>query len=572
MIRTFQEHQIRKTTLLDGPWDFVRDPENTGLRNKWFERFPHAEKSLYVPSCWNNELHLFDYEGVAWYKKTMRTEDTQHARIIFHAILGHADVYLDGQHLGYHYGGYTPFAIIIPSLSKGDHELVVRTDSKLDRLTIPTEHVDWFHYGGIIRSVELQFLPDLYIDKFTIGYELAGADVDMKVQVRISSLSQTDLTTAFTLTDEDQEIYSGQIQVGAGQSTNYEVNLHRKNVRLWDVGKPELYSFRACIEQDDKIERIGFRKIETGHHRIHINGSPVYLRGINRHEEHPEWGFAFPPKLMQKDLDIILEMGCNTVRGSHYPQSPYWLDLLDENGIIFWSEIPIWGAMLPNETVCEPLFQERALTMMEEMVVMHQHHPSVVFWSVHNEIDSRTQDAYEMTKRMVELVKSLDTSRLITYATMHPLEDVLLPLFDVIGINKYYGWYEGQVDGFKNMLQQFHARAELLGAGDKPVLMTEFGGAGIFGDVGWEPRLFSEDYQAHIVTEALGLFRDDPKIGGTYIWQFADIRGDLKSNGRHFRDRARSFNNKGLVNEYRKPKQSFREVRRIYRSWSDQDS
>jgi Beta-galactosidase/beta-glucuronidase len=571
LIRTFQEHHIRTTMLLDGPWDFVRDPENKGLQDKWFERFPHVEKSLYVPSCWNNELYLFDYEGIAWYRRTIRIEDTKHARLIFHAVLGHADVYLDGQHLGYHYGGYTPFEFIIPSLSKGDHELVVRTDSTLDRLTIPTEHVDWFHYGGIIRSVELQFLPDLYIDKLTIGYELTGADADIRVQVRFCSLSQTDLTASFTLSDGDHEIYSGQVQVEAGQSAEHEVQLCWKDVRLWNPGNPELYSFKVGIEQDDKIERIGFRKIETSNHRILINGSPVYLRGINRHEEHPEWGFAFSPKLMQKDLDIILEMGCNTVRGSHYPQSPYWLDLLDENGIIFWSEIPIWGAMLPNETVCEPLFQERALTMMEEMVIMHQHHPSVVFWSVHNEIDSRTQDAYEMTRRMVALVKQLDKSRLITYATMHPLEDVLLPLFDVIGINKYYGWYEGQVEGFRDMLQKFHTRAELLGAGDKPVLMTEFGGAGIGGDVGWEPRLFSEDYQAHIVTEALGIFRDDPRIGGTYIWQFADIRGDLKSSGGHFRDRARSFNNKGLVNEYRKPKQSFREVRRIYRSWSEQD-
>jgi beta-glucuronidase len=152
---------------------------------------------------------------------------------------------------------------------------------------------------------------------------------------------------------------------------------------------------------------------------------------------------------------------------------------------------------------------------------------------------------------------------------MHPLEDILLPLFDVIGINKYYGWYEGEVGGFQDMLEQFHTRAESLGAGDKPVLMTEFGGAGLAGDVGWEPRLFSEDYQAYIITEALAIFRNDSRIGGTFIWQFADIRGDLKSTSKSFRDRARGFNNKGLVNEYRKPKQSFREVRRIYRSWSE---
>jgi beta-glucuronidase len=571
LLRTFQEHHIRTTELLNGPWEFIKDPGNVGLQEKWFERFPHASQSMYVPSCWNNELNLYDYEGVGWYRKTIRTKETQNIRLVFHAVLGHANVYLDGQHLGYHYGGYTPFEFVIPSLSAGDHELVVRTDSTLDRLTIPTEHVDWFHYGGIIRPVELQVLPDLYIEQFKIDYDLNGiADADVSVQVRIRSLSHTDLTTLLTLNEGGEEIHSEKVSVDAGQTVDCTVKLRWTDVRLWNVGRPELYTIQARTDFDDKVDRIGFRRIETKDHRILINGSPVYLKGVNRHEEHPEWGFAFPPKLMHKDLDIIRELGCNTVRGSHYPQSSYWLDLLDENGIVFWSEIPMWGAFLPNETVCEPLFQERALTMIQEMVELHYHHPSVIFWSVHNEIDSRTQDAYEMTERLVQLVKQLDTSRLITYATMHPLEDILLPLFDVIGINKYNGWYEGDVDGFKEMLRQFHERAEQMGAGDRPVLMTEFGGAGIFGDVGWEPRLFSEDYQAQIITDALAIFRDDPKIGGTFIWQFADTRGDLKSDGKYFRDRARSFNNKGLVNEYRKPKQSFREVRRIYRSWSEE--
>jgi len=568
-LRTFREHQIRHTEWLDGPWDFVMDPENEGIQAKWFERFPHDFRSLYVPSCWNNELSLFDYEGVAWYRKKIQLHKTEHIRLIFHAVLGHSDVYLDGRHLGYHYGGYTPFDFVVPSLEAGEHELIVRTDSTLDRLTIPTEHVDWFHYGGIIRSVELQRLPDLYIRQLKIDYKLADADADISIHVKLSSLSQRAITTTLSLSEGGIEFHSGLISVDAGQTIDYEVILRWTDVRLWNVGRPELYTIQAHTGFDDKAERIGFRKIETKDHRILINGSPIFLKGVNRHEEHPEWGFAFPPKLMSKDLDIILELGCNTVRGSHYPQSPYWLDLLDEQGILFWSEIPMWGAFLPNDTVKEPLFQERALSMIEEMINLHFHHPSVIFWSVHNEIDSRTQDAYEMTERLVSLARRLDASRLITYATMHPLEDVLLPLFDVIGINKYYGWYEGDTSSFKDMLQQFHERAASMGAGDRPILMTEFGGAGIFGDVGWEPRLFSEDYQARIITEALSIFKDDPKIGGTYIWQFADVRGDLNSESKHFRDRARSFNNKGLVNEYRKPKQSYRDVRRIYRSWQD---
>ncbi len=568
-MRTFSEHQLRQTENLDGPWDFVQDSGNRGLQEKWFERFPHDVRAIFVPSCWNNELSLFDYEGVAWYRKKFQLHKAEHIRLIFHAVLGHADVYLDGRLLGYHYGGYTPFDFILPSMEEGEHELIIRTDSTLDRLTIPTEHVDWFHYGGIIRSVELQRLPDLFIQQLKIDYSLQGDDADIFILATLASLSAHDASIALSFSEGGVTFHSEQVSIAAGQTLEHKVNLRWTNVRLWNVGQPELYTIRVHTDVDDKIERIGFRTIETRNHRILINGAPVYLKGVNRHEEHPEWGFAFPPKLMSKDLDIIRELGCNTVRGSHYPQSPYWLDLLDEHGLLFWSEIPIWGAFLPNETVKEPLFQQRALTMLEEMVSLHFHHPSVVFWSVHNEIDSRTQDAYELTERLVSLVKSLDASRLVAFATMHPLEDVLLPLFDVIGINKYYGWYEGDTSQFKEMLRLFHERAASMGAGETPVLMTEFGGAAIFGDVGWEPRLFSEDYQAQIITEALTIFKDDPNIGGTYIWQFADIRGDLSSNSSYFRDRARSFNNKGLVNEYRKPKQSYRDVRRIYTSWTE---
>lgn len=569
MLRTFREHQIRRTELLDGPWDFMKDPLNAGIQEKWHERFPYSPLPLYVPSCWNNELGMYDYEGIGWYRKKIRIGHAQHVRLIFHAVHCHSDVYLDGRHLGYHYGGFTPFEYIIPSLAAGEHELVIRTDSTLDRLTIPTEQVDWFHYGGIIRSVELQYLPDLYIERLKIEYELHDTAADVSVQVRIRSFLPTVQTSRLTLSEGGHELHSEDIQLEAGQTFSHTFTLLLPEVRLWNVGQPELYTFQLQIEDDDKIERIGFRRIGTQDQRILINGSPVYLKGVNRHEEHPEWGFAFPPKLMHKELDIILELGCNSVRGSHYPQSSYWLDLLDEHGIVFWSEIPVWGCFLPNETVSEPLFRQRALTMMEEMIGLHLHHPSVIFWSVHNEIDSRTQEAYDFTQALIELVRRLDTSRLVTYATMHPLEDILLPLFDVIGINKYFGWYDGEVEGFSNMLEQFHKRAERLGAGDKVILMTEFGGAGLFGDVGWEPRLFSEDYQARIVAGALAVFRSDPKIGGTFIWQFADIRSDLQSSSRNFRDRARGFNNKGLVNEYRKPKQSFREVRRIYRSWTD---
>lgn len=568
MIRTFAEHRIRQTRELGGQWDFITDPGNIGGQEQWYKQFPVPQTNVFVPACWNNEFGLYDYEGVAWYRTTFELAQPEHLRLIFHAVLGHADVYLDGTHLGYHYGGYSPFEFIVSRAAAGTHELIVRTDSTLTRQTIPIDLVDWFHYGGIIRPVELQYLPDVFIDKLRVDYTLndARSHADVNVTVRLRSLGDADRSVPLNLQADGQVFHQETLTVPAGQTVTAEVRQTWTDVRLWQPGQAELYLIGAVTDTDDRYDRTGFRHIEVKERRICINGEPLYLQGVNRHEEHPEWGFAFPPKLMKKDLDLIKELGCNTVRGSHYPQSPYWIDLLDEHGIVYWSEIPMWGAHMPKEVTTDALFRQRAMQMIDEMIERDIHHPSIVFWSVHNEIDTTCQEALDLTLPMVELVRGKDSSRLVTYATMHPLKDVLLPLFDVIGINKYHGWYEGKVEGFQEMLKQFHAYAESVGAGDKPILMTEFGAAGIYGDTGWEPRLFSEDYQAHVLTEALRIFRSDPKIGGTYIWQFADVRADLQSQRNSFRDRARSFNNKGLLNEYRKPKQAYRVVRDIYKS------
>jgi beta-glucuronidase len=566
MIRTFDEHKVRHTRVLDGLWDFVTDPEDKGLQEEWHRQFPAAHTQMYVPACWNNELGLYDYRGAAWYRMKITVTEPQNLRILFHAVLGFADVYWDGVHMASHFGGYTPFEFIVKQAFPGVHELVVRTDSRLDEQTIPYHVVDWFHYGGIIRPVEQQVLPDIYIEGMKIDYSRTPeGDIASTYRVELRSLGgEGELPVTLTL---DQELIGSEaVRVPAGGQASVTFTHTLQSPRIWDIGQPELYMVYVRAAEDDLTDRIGFRFISVANGQILLNGKEVRLQGVNRHEEHPEWGFAFPPKLMPKEISILKELGCNSVRGSHYPQSKYWLDLLDESGLVYWSEIPIWGAHLPVPVIGDPVVEERALTMIGEMIRRDYHHPSIMFWSVHNEIDTRSQEAYKLSESLTGLVRSMDTSRLVAYATMHPLEDIAMPFFDVIGINYYHGWYQGKAQQFEDTLRAFHAHAAGLGCGDKPVLMTEFGGAGIQGDTGWEPRLFSEDYQAEVLATSLRIFRNDPKIAGTYVWQFADIRGDLRSERGFFRDRARSFNNKGLLNEYRKPKLAYRVVRDIYKA------
>ncbi|MDF2724551.1 MAG: beta-glucuronidase, partial [Paenibacillus sp.] len=449
LIRSFHPHQLRKTRLLDGLWDFIADPGNVGQAEQWFIQFPSGSRKMVVPSCWNNELGLFEYIGAAWYRTSFTVAQESNIKIVFEGILHHADVYVDGVHVGYHFGGYTSFNVLLPHLAQGLHELVVRVDSTLDWQTLPTDVADWYSYGGIIRSVELQELPDTYIDSMKIDYRLVGNQADISLQVKLHSLSREDGEVVINASTEGLTFPAATARLAAGQSTAITLQGSLSPVRLWDVGKPELYTFTVQAGKDDLIDRIGFRTVEVKDGQIVLNGKPLYLQGVNRHEEHPEWGFAFPPKLMLKDLAILQDMGCNIVRGSHYPQSQFWIDLLDEHGMLLWSEIPMWGCFMKQETLASPLFAERGVKMLEEMITRDYHHPSIIFWGAHNEIDTRTVEALELTKRFVSTIRSLDRSRLVTYATMHPEKDIVLSYFDVIGINKYYGWYEGSVDGFR---------------------------------------------------------------------------------------------------------------------------
>lgn len=563
MMRTFRTHYIRKTQLLDGPWDFLVDPEDVGRREGWERRFPETAGKLYVPACWNNELGLFEYEGVAWYRTTVHTDESaSDYRLVFHAILGAASVYVDGELAAEHDGGFTPIEVYLENVPAGPHDIVVRTDSSLGEDTLPYKIVDWYHYGGITRSVEWQPLPSVSIAGMKLTYALGD---DGAAAVRCEVATRGEAAGAPLRVELDGEpVWTG-VAAGGGLET---IEFAVPNARLWNVGAPELYTVRAVLAADDWIDRIGFRTVATGPEGLLVNGAPVYLLGVNRHEEHPDWGFAMPPKLMHKELDILKTLGCNAVRGSHYPQSPYWLDLLDENGLLYWGEIPIWGAHLPLEATASPVMADRAAAMLREMIRRDRHHPCVVMWGIHNEIDTRSEIACKLSERLIEAVRSEDRTRPIIYATMHPEEDIVLPLADLVGINKYYGWYGGNVEDFEGMLERFFRRLETLGLAGKPVFMSEFGAAGVFGETGWEPRIFSEEYQADVLEKALRIFRAEKRISGTFVWQFADIRVNTRNHHIQFRDRARSFNNKGLVNEYRKPKTAFRTVQRLYREFA----
>jgi beta-glucuronidase len=236
--------------------------------------------------------------------------------------------------------------------------------------------------------------------------------------------------------------------------------------------------------------------------------------------------------------------------------------MLDEMGVLFWSEIPIWGGGFSESAIADPVVIKRGADMHREMIKHYYNHPSIIIWGMHNEILTETEAGKNMSREYYTLLKEIGGNRIVTYATNKALKDISYEYCDVVSINQYNGWYGEDVNSWAKFVSDVHARLDSLGFSEKPIIMSEFGGAAVYGHRSFETFKWSEEYQANLLSHCLNLFLSDEKIVGTYIWQFFDTRTSEQAG----LTRARSYNNKGLLNEYRNPKASYFAVRDIYRS------
>ena len=561
-MRLFDEHIIRKTKSLDGAWRFAVDENNIGITDGWQNGLPNYD-TVIVPSVWNMTRNLMEYEGAAWYERSFYTEGGT-LRFVFGGVMTEARVYLDGKEIGYHYGGFCQFEIIADGVAEGYHTLILRVDNSFDEYSIPQSFVDWYHYGGITRSVSVEELCGISIlsnrveytvfeklDKVTarIALELYNASDAELCDTVSAAVGNYEVKLAVTLSPrETREVYTAEIEIA--------------DVSLWSGENPSMYSVAISTSTDDLYDRIGFRKIEVKDGKILLNGKEIKLLGVNRHEEHPDFGFAFPASIMERDVDIAVEMGCNALRGAHYPNHPVFLDMLDERGIFFWSEVPIWGGGFDESRLNDSAVIERGADMHREMIKHYYNHPSIIIWGMHNEILTDTDAGVNMSKAYYSLLKETGGNRIVSYATNHALSDISYEYCDVISINQYNGWYAGDISSWNKFVCDLHAYIEKQGHSDKPIIISEFGAAAVYGHRTFEAFRWSERYQAELLSEALRIFLSDEKIVGTFIWQFADIRTSREAGI----SRARGYNNKGLLNEYRNPKEAYFVVRDIYRA------
>lgn len=573
MKRLFVSHEKRSVTDLGGAWKFTLDPEKKGIENGWQNGLPTGE-TIIVPSVWNTELRNLMYEGWGWYEKKFKTQGGT-LYFEFEAVMTEATVWLDGKEIKKHYGAFTPFEIIVNDVMAGEHTLVVLADSTIDKNSFPQRYTDWFNYGGIARDVSVSNLKGVSIllnhVKYELSSDLGSASVWCTLELYNASNEKTSAPVSIKIGDEI--IYCEQITLDAYQAMTINTpKVKLENIELWNMDSPKLYTVIASTDTDDLIDKIGFRKIEVKSLDILLNGKPVELLGVNRHEEHPDWGFAFPAKLMKKDIDLIVDMGCNTIRGSHYPNSRIFVDMLDERGILFWSEIPMWGCGFSEQSLADPIIKERGLNMHKEMVKYYYNHPSIVIWGMHNEIATYHENSYELSREWSAYLRKNGGNRLITHASNHPLKDRDMGFDDIICINIYHGWYryggyDGKLSDWDKMIEEFRQRRIENGWEDKPVIMSEFGAGALAGfHSHFDTVRWSEEYQRDLMEYCLELFHKTDYMRGTYLWQFCNIRTSPSMD----MNRVRYFNNKGILDEYRNPKAAYFKVKELYTKYANE--
>lgn len=553
--RLFETSTERRRVELGGRWEFITDPDDTGHEAGYPVDFPTEDaEDMYVPCVWNTTPEYYEYQGPAWYHRSFRVHESTSAKLTFLGVAQEASVYLDGERLGSHYGGYTPFSFYLPDLDAGGHELVLRVDNTPSETTLPKTKVDWAHYGGITREVVLEEVGDVLVDDIRVEYDIDGESATVEPTVDVYNFGASGEFDVDVYLDDTRRGTSSVTLDATDERATATTTFTLDDVELWSPDSPRLYDVRAEVAADDYCDRVGFRSVEVTPTDILVNGNPVGIAGVNRHEDHPEWGHGLPPRLMKRDVDVLQQAGLNAVRTSHYPNHPVFLDYCDREGLLVVEEIPYW--QYDEDDFATEIVMERGKRMLAEMITRDYNHPSVLAWSLHNECETQQQGVYEATETLASVAREHDVSRPLTFATNnHYLgdEEICAELVDFLSINGYWGWYsdEKEWDEFLDGV-----RAEFP---DMPIVVSEFGAGAVSGERNFDRRKWSENYQAHQLESAIETFENKEYVSGFFIWQYSDTN----TAEALFTGRPKLMNNKGIVTAYRRPKDAYWAVQRL---------
>lgn len=548
MLRLFEQHRIRTQKELEGIWKFAKEDG--------------GEYDLPVPGCWEQHPELHTYRGKGTFYKKVYVKTQCHLRLEFKGVSHTADVFFDDAFVVHHYNAYTPFCGIVKDVAPGEHTIKVQVDNTFGEHSALHVPNDYYTYGGIIRPVAMEELGQVYVKNAHFLPYRKGDRWAAKMEVWVENLGIE--PRQIEVTSQIAGITTKRItEVKSGATVSVAWEQEYPQAESWSPENPGLYDWETllCDETgapvDDYIDRVGFREISIRGSRLCLNGEPVFLKGFNRHEDYGMIGSAIPLQLMVQDMDLMQEMGSNAVRTCHYPDDERFLDLCDERGMLVWEENHARGFGL--ERMQNPNFESQCEDCIDEMISCHFNHPSIVIWGILNECASETPEGRAIYQKQYEQIKGLDASRPTTSATCRHFTDICLDLPDIVSFNMYSGWYQ-DISVLERHNQEMDWIGKAGGAG-KPVIVSEFGAGAIYGFRDRGRCKWSEERQADLIRENLEVYNEDERLTGVFIWQFADCK---VTEEEWFKTRPRCYNNKGVVDEYRRPKDAFDVVKEMF--------
>jgi beta-glucuronidase len=570
-----------RTVDLAGFWDFRYDPENRGEAANWQSAPPQGWTKIQVPGSYSQAMrNNVLYQGKAWYRTSFEINRRPGERVLlrFEGVAIRSKVWINGLFVGEHLFPYTGFTFDVTGFLKpGPNQLAVLADNQLLKDAIPDlACTGWWNYGGINRGVFLDVVPDIYVTGLTVTTKMVAAGWTFAVTADLLSRagSTWEATADFDLADSAGRIIWTQSMgdlLPVGPITFRPPAGQLAGIAEWSPEHPNLYHLKLTVRSGggtfEKTVAVGFRQIEVKGTQILLNGRPVFFKGVNYHEMYPGAGMTLSRDQVRRDLADMKALGCNFVRLAHYPHDEQVYELADQIGLMLWSEIPAWQTRA-DVLGSDEVWNTYGVPQLREMIEQRRTHPSVVVWSVGNEFPSDREPVARYVARATALVREIDPTRLVTFASDRRERDIAFDSVDFIAINEYFGWYYGAISDFAANLDKIHEKWP-----GKPVVVSEFGAEGIQGwknptppDTGMD---YSEDHQVKLIGMHLGYIFDPARrsyMAGALLWVYADFPNPSAFGRSAAHPPIASYMNcKGLVTDDRRHKRAWETVKQAFR-------
>lgn len=568
---------------LSGVWDFKLD-NGKGFEEKWQERPLENPVKMPVPASYNDIIDGFDYRdhyGYVFYQRNISVPAfVLNERVMLRcaAVTHYAKIYLNGELICEHKGGFLPFEVeITDKIKNGDNLLTIAVDNVIDYSTLPVggkasmvggmmggmgagptkkkinnPNFDFFNYCGITRPVKIYTTPKDYIDDITLVPVVEGNKATIAYKVDVVGNG-----------DCKVEVFDDKGNMVAS-ANGTEGSFVIDDVKLWQPLNAYLYDVKVTFGQDEYTLPYGVRTVRVENGKFLINERPFYFKGYGKHEDTFPNGRGINLPMNSKDISLMKWQGANSFRTSHYPYSEEMMRLCDEEGIVVIDETTAvginlqfgGGANFAGEKITTfdkehgVKTQEHHKDVIRDLISRDKNHACVVMWSIANEPDSAAEGAYEYFEPLYALARELDPQKrpctLVSVQGTKATTDCSAKLSDVICLNRYYGWYFGGPD-LEEPKEALRKELEEWVKVGKPIIFTEYGADTVMGMHDTTPVMYTEEYQVDYYKMNNEVFDEFELVIGEQAWNFADFATSqslLRVQG----------NKKGIFTRDRKPK------------------